>query len=86
MFTKFLRDVEPLVPPLMRALTRRYWNARAKNESGQFRRLQTAPKFIGLGYYKLYIKLIFAIRMSTYTNAENMGTIGPVLAEIFVRM
>ena len=51
MFTKFLHDVEPVQPLLMCALTRRYYipfqNAKAKNEGGQFRRLQNAPKFIG---------------------------------------
>jgi len=39
-FTKFLYDVEPLQPLLMRVLLRRYripfQNARAKSEGGQF--------------------------------------------------
>jgi len=39
MFTKFLHDVEALVPILMRAHTRRccipFWNGRATSEGGE---------------------------------------------------
>jgi len=49
---KFLHDVEALLPLLVNAYKAilhsfSFWNARAKNEGGQFQCLQKAPKLIG---------------------------------------
>ena len=48
MFTKFLHNVEALVPLIMRLFTKRFCilfrNARAKSEGSQFRRLQKSLK------------------------------------------